>query len=91
VAVTTPEFESALASFITAAQSAIDTHKDAFFADARARVNDPTFGAQKLSIERGGRYIRVVVADVNGSSRSVYCFVDTTNGDILKAASWKDT
>lgn len=45
---------------------------------------------QVLSIDpRGKRYVRVISASVNRSSRSVYCFVDTTNGDVLKAASWK--
>jgi len=90
VAATTPEFESALGRFISSAQAMLDAHKDRFFADARARTGDATFGAQKLTTERGGRYVRVVVSDRDPSTgRSVYCFVDTTNGDILKAASWK--
>lgn len=33
------------------------------------------------------RYIRLVHSE-NGKDRSVYCFVDTTNGDLLKG-SWK--
>jgi hypothetical protein len=36
---------------------------------------------------KGGRYWRIVKSD--GTSRSVWGFVDTTNGDILKAASWR--
>lgn len=35
----------------------------------------------------GVRYIRVIRQGVG--SRSVHCFVDKTNGDVLKAASWK--
>jgi hypothetical protein len=35
----------------------------------------------------GRRYAKVVVTDEG--NRSVYCFVDTTTGDILKAANWK--
>jgi hypothetical protein len=89
VAVTTPEFDAALASFVAKAQAMIDANNDRFFADARGRTGDPAFGAKVLSTERGGRYVRVVIADASGVSRSVYCFVDTTNGDILKAASWK--
>lgn len=89
-AVTTPEFEAALASFLAGAQGAIDAHYDKFFAEARAKVGDPLFGAEKLSIERGPRYIRVVKGAVSGTSgRSVYVFIDTKNGDILKSASWK--
>jgi len=44
---------------------------------------------QKVMIDSGGkRYIRLVKVE-GTSSRSVYCFVDTRNGDILKAASFK--
>lgn len=37
--------------------------------------------------ENGQKYSRIVVTS-NGQ-RSVYCFVDLTNGDILKNAGWK--
>lgn len=88
---TTPEFEAALDRFIVGAQRAIDANTDEVFVSSRARLGDPTFGAKKLSLERGPKYIRVVVSDASsaGSSRSVYCFIDTTNGNILKSASWK--
>lgn len=42
-----------------------------------------------LSVECGTRYVRVVKTIAGTSQRSVYCFVDRTNGDVLKAASWK--
>ena len=41
----------------------------------------------EISIDRGPRYIRVVRQD--GSSTSVYAFVDRKTGDILKSAGWK--
>jgi len=41
-----------------------------------------------LSLEYGKRYVKVVRSDACGG-RCVHCFVDTTNGDVLKAASWK--
>ncbi len=88
-AATSPEFDAALAAFVAAAQRAIDEHHVSAFAGSRASTGDPSFGAQKLTTEKGARYVRVVVSDVSGPHRSVYCFVDTTNGDILKAASWK--
>lgn len=45
---------------------------------------------QVLSVDPNGRrYKRIVTASVNGSLRSVYCFIDNTNGDVLKSASWK--
>jgi len=82
-------FDEALAAFMSDAQRMIDEYHDKFFADARKRVNDDTFGAERLSLEPGRRYVRVVRRSVNGTSGSVYCFVDKTNGDILKAESFK--
>lgn len=35
----------------------------------------------------GKRYARIITA--GRGSRSVYCFVDLENGDVLKSASWK--
>jgi hypothetical protein len=86
---TTPEFEAALSAFLSSAQRMIDEHDDKTFVGSRGATGDARFGARKLTIERGPRYIRVVVSDVNGPARSVYCFIDTKDGSILKAASWK--
>ena len=36
--------------------------------------------------ERGKRYIRI--AQARGPQRSAWAFIDTTNGDVLKPASW---
>lgn len=88
-AATTPEFEEKLASFLRNAQALIDLGNARTFKDARAKTGDPTFGADRLTIERGPRYIRVVKSDVSGASRSAYVFIDAANGDIFKTASWK--
>jgi hypothetical protein len=40
-----------------------------------------------LETEEGSRYIRIVKVDP--SSRSAFAFIDKTNGDVLKVASWK--
>ena len=41
-------------------------------------------------MDAGRRYVRIVTTSDGGNGqRSVYCFVDITNGDILKSASWK--
>lgn len=42
----------------------------------------------RLSIDKGGVKFARIVKERLGA-RSVYCFVDLTNGDILKSASWK--
>lgn len=46
----------------------------------------PLVDTDTIELQHGRKYIRVVR---QGYSRSVYCFIDTTNGNILKSASWK--
>jgi hypothetical protein len=78
--------ETALNAFVAAAQNTVNEHFATHF---------PTLQPSRLSIEPGKRYVRIVTTRTNSDgtpdtmSRSVYCFVDTTNGDILKADSWK--
>ena len=49
----------------------------------------------KIVVNPGNRYARLSRYEVNadgtrwGSSESVHCFVDRTNGNILKPAGWK--
>lgn|SRR5512141_1379008 len=42
-----------------------------------------------VSADPGNKYIRIVRTDANGKSRSVHCFIDKSNGDVLKADGWK--
>lgn len=74
-------FNEKLAAFVAGAQKLVD-----------AQYNDPAKGMvfdRKLEIDpRGQRFIRIAVAE-RGQNRSVWCFVDTTNGDVLKPAGWK--
>ena len=42
---------------------------------------------ETISVQRGRRYAKFVITADHGSS--VHHFVDLTNGDILKAKSWK--
>lgn len=77
----TPEqFTAALANFLKLAQELIVA------AHARRGFKFPH---DVLTIEPGRRYIRVVSNRQPSGGRSVYCFVDTTNGDVLKSESWK--
>lgn len=39
-------------------------------------------------VEYGTKYARIV-KEWNPDDRSVYCFIDLSNGEILKAESWK--
>jgi HKD family nuclease len=43
---------------------------------------------RKFHIEAGRKYLKVVMTDGNGTSASVHAFVDKSNGDLYKAASW---
>lgn len=47
----------------------------------------PSLETPSICFTKGRRYWRVVKESLG--QRSAYCFVDRTNGDILKAATWK--
>lgn len=38
---------------------------------------------REISVEHGRRYAKVVVGG------AAFCFIDRTNGDVLKSASWR--
>ena len=66
-----------------------DTKFASFFDGCVAIYNaymDETFALNtrdKFSFKRGGRYVKVI------KGGGVHCFVDTTNGNVLKPASWR--
>lgn len=82
------DFETALERFMEIAQAGVDTYMSRFPGQWK-----------RLSMERGRRYIRIVAESgmehrsyISGEvsiQRSAWGFIDMTNGDILKAASWK--
>ena len=77
----TTSFDAALANWLVKAQELVnDYHKACGYT---------AFPPGKLSLEMGRRYVRVVRTEGVGVGRSVHCFIDTTTGDVLKAASWK--
>ena len=55
--------------------------------DVYMTKNFPALQRPVITADVGRRYAKLLVSDA--SSRSVYCFVDLTNGDVLKAATWK--
>jgi hypothetical protein len=72
---------TAIANFVTLAQAVVDKHMADHCATNKRNV---------LSVEPGRRYARIVIqSEGDELSRSVYCFVDMTNGDVLKSESWK--
>jgi hypothetical protein len=80
----TQDFEAALAKFLEQAQAMIDAHRTRNF---------PNIPREVLKPEMGKRYVRVWKNTEQGLKEHgrgcCYCFVDTTNGNILKPASWK--
>lgn len=74
-------FDSKLQEFVDYVQNMINK----YFSD-----NYTCLVPCKISIMRGKRYVRIVrTSDGGNGQRSVFCFIDATNGNILKSASWK--
>lgn len=74
----TTDFQTAFETFLNGAQAICSEYRTKEF---------PTLPEVSLKASKGGRYVKVIRVD--GASSSVHCFVDTTNGDVLKAASYK--
>jgi len=49
---------------------------------------DPSF-KPVLEYTKGGRYMRVITRSGVSQGGSAYAFIDVSNGDVLKPASWK--
>ncbi len=41
-----------------------------------------------FTVKLGKKYYKIIENDNRGKARSVYCFIDSINGNILKANSW---
>lgn len=75
--------DSKVAEAIIKYQSLVQSLLNKHYADMGYTFEAPP----TVTLDWGKRYVRVVK---NGSnSRSVHSFIDTRNGDILKAAGWK--
>lgn len=78
---TAAEFETALATYLTALNAA---------SVADYAVRFPTLSPTTYSVEKGGRkYIRIIATSQAGASRSVHVFVEKATGLIWKADGWK--
>jgi hypothetical protein len=69
--------ESAINAFVAKLQKALNAHWK----------KNNYVGVPQLSIDKGSKYWRIVKNDEG--SRSVYCFIDISNGNILKPKGWK--
>ena len=80
-----------------------NTTLETFRANVEKLMNDnastmygtkPRHSTYLVTLEIGPKYVRVVrqekqLASGDITGRSVYCFIQKDNGDILKAAGWK--
>ena len=81
-------FQVAFDAFVVGVQNLVNEHMTRHF---------PTLSIPTISVDEGGRYLKLVKTDNwnahagahHTPSRSVWGFVDKTNGDILKPAGWK--
>lgn len=76
---TAAEIETAVTAFVAKCQGLLDGYMKEHF---------PTLNPPKLTVDPKGKVYWRIVKD-EGSSRSVYCFVEKATGDILKSESWK--
>ena len=75
--------EDQIKDFVKGVQAISDNHYKTRF---------PTLTPSKIEYELGNRYCKIIKAEFGGGrdgARSVYGFIDMTNGDVLKAAGWK--
>ena len=73
----TTNFDDAFKTFFAGCERIYNDHAAKY-----EHVNRDSF-----EFSNGQRYVRVI--RTGPGSRSVHCFVDKSNGDVLKAASWK--
>jgi hypothetical protein len=80
------KFYIALEAFMAKAQAKV-TAQYLAFQGANTSAEFIAQHSPKLTYMAGKRYLRIV--SYSTGSRCSFAFVDTTNGDVLKSASWK--
>lgn len=87
-------FHTALEAFRAIADALVKEHFEKSWDDDN-RKKYPDFPVPQITIMPGARYVRLVRGQrkpISGEvmeGQSAFCFVDMTNGDILKASGWK--
>lgn len=73
-------FEDRYAKFLEGAQKIVSDYYAMRFPNLKPSV---------LSTSKGRRYVKVITTNNGGEGqRSVWAFIDKTNGDVLKPAGW---
>lgn len=74
------EFKETLNNFVEGVQAIFDMEKE----------KSDLLSGKTLKVEELKRYIRIsTIRNCDSLSESVFCFIDKTNGDVLKPASWR--
>lgn len=74
----TPQFQAALNNFVAGAKALIEDHY---------RANYRGLPVPVIEVEAMRRYVRIW--KTGNQQKTVYCFVQIDNGDVLKAESWR--
>jgi len=74
------DFESKLDSFVEGCNKIYNDYMNVSF---------PSNPRDSIEHRGGRKYAKIVTVGSDGESRSVFCFVNKENGDVLKAAGWK--
>lgn len=75
----TTEFNTAFVQFFTGVTDKVRASLD--------KYDNPVFDAEGIGAIEGRRYVKITRTR-DGKPTSVFCFVDKTNGNVLKAAGW---
>lgn len=87
-------FEERLVNFINMADALVKARWEKSWAES-GKERPSWVAVPEITHETGKRYVRIVKRERNPQTGelcergSAFCFIDTTNGDILKAAGWK--
>ena len=56
--------------------------------EGKGKPNPENAFAKQLIVKKNKKYWKVIATSYMGSSKSAWVFVDSTNGNVLKVASW---
>ena len=79
-------FQTCLENFVEIAQNVVNQNWDDMgYSKNLEAMPYPVIAY--VEPKQNTRYVKITIDSLH--QMSVYCFIDSTNGDILKAASWK--
>jgi hypothetical protein len=80
--------EAQIADFANAVSAKILEHYKKSLKGSYQSIIDGTFNHAHVGYSIGKKYARLMVPNGSNLNGSCFCFVDMSNGNILKSASW---